>query len=82
MAASRKSTVLYVALLGAAFAAAVSASWFLGGQIDRAAYDFLLSFRKPKPWKTQSVILPSTRRRSGAAAASPDCASHWPRDSG
>jgi signal transduction histidine kinase len=57
MAGSRKSTVQYVALLGAAFLLAVSASWFLGGQLDRSAYDFLLSFHKPKPWKTQSVIL-------------------------
>jgi signal transduction histidine kinase len=57
MAGSRKSTVQYVALLAAAFLVAVSASWFLGGQLDRSAYDFLLSFHKPKPWKTESVIL-------------------------
>ncbi len=57
MAVSSKSTVQYVALLGAAFVAAVAGSWFFGAEIDQWAYDFLFRLHQPAPWQTQAVVL-------------------------
>ncbi len=57
MAASRKSLVQYVALLAVAFAAGVLLSYFLGPYLDDPAYDFMFRLYKPKPWRTQSVVL-------------------------
>ncbi|MBZ5582702.1 MAG: CHASE2 domain-containing protein [Acidobacteriia bacterium] len=57
MAASRKNAAQYVGLLAAAFGAGVCLSYFLGGQLDNYAYDFMFRVHPPKSWKTQSVIL-------------------------
>ncbi len=57
MAASRKNAAQYVGLLAAAFALGVSLSYFLGGQLDHYAYDFMFRMHQPKAWRPQSVIL-------------------------
>jgi signal transduction histidine kinase len=52
-----KSTATYAALLAAAFAAGVAASYKFGAQLDNFAYDQMFLRYQPKPWTPQSVIL-------------------------
>ena len=50
-------TIVYVALLAAAFAVAVVGSWTAGAQVDNIAYDYLFRLYQPAPWRTQAVLL-------------------------
>jgi signal transduction histidine kinase len=52
-----KSTARYVGLLAAAFLVGVVGSWLFGAQLDNAAYDAMFRHYRPKPWKTESVVL-------------------------
>lgn len=52
-----KSTARYAALLAAAFVVGVVGSWLFGAQLDNAAYDAMFRHYRPKPWKTESVVL-------------------------
>jgi len=50
-------TAGYAALLTAAFAVAVAASWRYGARVDNYAYDYMYQHYQPAPWQPESVIL-------------------------
>jgi len=52
-----QSAAAYVGLLAAVFVAAIAGSWWLGGGLDKGAYDFMFRLYQPKPWQTQSILL-------------------------
>jgi len=53
-----RSNAVYVALLAAAFALALVASWTsFGAQIDNDAYDWMFRLYQPHAWQTQSILL-------------------------
>ena len=53
---SRQSAI-YWALLAASFAVALTASWFLGAQIDNDAYDWMFRLYQPPAWQPESILL-------------------------
>ncbi|MFN7998788.1 MAG: CHASE2 domain-containing protein [Bryobacteraceae bacterium] len=81
MSGLSRQTAVYVALLAASFAAALTASWTsFGAQIDNDAYDWMFRLYRPRPWSTESILLaidepslhayggvPGLRRPLGAA---------------
>ncbi len=52
-----KITAGYVGVLAGCFAAAMSAGWIFGSQIDSYAYDFLFHLNPPPPTPTQAVVV-------------------------
>jgi signal transduction histidine kinase len=53
-----RQTAIYWALLTAAFALALTASWTsFGVQIDNDAYDVMFRLYQPPPWQPQSILL-------------------------
>jgi signal transduction histidine kinase len=59
-------SVAYVALLSAAFAAGVAASWRYGARLDNYAYDYMFQAYQPRPWRTESALLDIDERTLAA----------------
>jgi signal transduction histidine kinase len=54
----RRQNAIYWALLAAAFALALTASWTsFGAQIDNDAYDWMFRLYTPPTWTTESILL-------------------------
>src|SRR5690242_20951285 len=51
------SAAAYIGLLAAVAAISIPLSWWLGGPLDNAAYDYLLRAAAPKPWQTEAMLL-------------------------
>jgi signal transduction histidine kinase len=52
-----RSTASYVALLGAAYAAALVFSWFLGAGLNHYAYDTMFNMYPAPFWEPEAVVL-------------------------
>jgi len=58
MQPAARQNAIYWALLAAAFAVALTASWTsFGAQIDNDAYDTMFRLYQPPPWQPQSILL-------------------------
>ena len=57
MRRSRWQTVEYVGLLAGSLVLALVASWILGGQIDKDAYDWNFRRFHPADWEPQTILL-------------------------